>query len=211
MPKPTPEQRKWLTALLKQGLGMSFWMFILLAVTLGGVVYLVEGAEAFDRTWHGSLDTVLGMMPRVGAALVVAGMIWVLLPREAVSRFVGRDSGLRGLVVATIAGVITLGGPSSAFPLLAVLATAGADRGIMIAYITSWATLGIQRTLMWDLPLMGPDFTLTRLAVSLPLPILAGQIARWLPIEMTLKTDAQPHYRPDPDEGDLVDDEGKRT
>lgn len=211
MLKMTPEQRQWLRPLLNEGLGLSFWMFLALASGLGLVVYFFRGAEAFDQSWGGSLNTTLDMLPRVGAALVIAGMVWVLMPREALSRFVGRDSGLRGLVVATIAGIITLGGPSSAFPLLAVLAAAGADRGIMIAYITSWATLGIQRTLMWDLPLMGPDFTLTRLAVSLPLPILAGQIARWLPIEMTLKTDLQPTYPPDPDEGDPTDDERGRS
>jgi hypothetical protein len=66
--------------------------------------------------------------------------------------------------------------------LLAILAGAGADRGILVSYITSWALLGVQRMIVWDIPLMGVDFSVLRFAVSLPLPILAGYIARRISI-----------------------------
>ncbi|WP_394171542.1 hypothetical protein [Saccharospirillum alexandrii] len=197
------EQRRWFKALLAEGIGVSFWAFAGIAGITGGLVYYFQGPDSFYSTGYDSLASALGMMPRVLAALTMAGMIWVLLPREALSRFVGRSTGLVGLVFATIAGVITLGGPSSAFPLLAVLAAAGADRGILIAFITSWATLGLQRTIMWDLPLMGPEFTMVRILASLPLPIIAGLIARRIPIELTLKTDPDKANRLPPDEDDL--------
>lgn len=185
------EQRRWLATLLGEGLGASFWAFAGIALITGTVVYVFQGSESFYSTAYGSLQSAFGMMPRILAALTMAGMIWVLLPREMVSRFVGRSRGFMGLIFATIAGVITLGGPSSAFPLLAVLAAAGADRGILIAFITSWATLGLQRTIMWDVPLMGPEFTLIRMLASMPLPIIAGLIARRIPIELQLKTDTE--------------------
>ncbi|MEX1215513.1 hypothetical protein [Saccharospirillum sp.] len=203
MRKLNQEQQRWLRALLKEGIGLSFWAFAGIAVVTGSLVYWLQGPESFYTTGYDSLDSALGMMPRVMAALVMAGMIWVLLPREALSRFVGRSNGFMGLVLATVAGVITLGGPSSAFPLLAVLAAAGADRGILIAFITSWATLGLQRTIMWDLPLMGPEFTLVRILVSLPLPIIAGLIARRLPMELRLKTDTDKASQLPPDEDNL--------
>ena len=72
---------------------------------------------------------------------------------------------------------MTPGGPAAAFSLLAVLGGAGADRGALIAYITSWAMLGLQRVLVWDVPFMGAEFSLTRLLICLPLPIVAGLIA----------------------------------
>lgn len=203
MRKLNQEQRRWLNALLAEGIGVSFWAFAVIAAATGAVVYYFQGPDRFYSTGYDSLASALGMMPRILAALTMAGMIWVLLPRETLSRFIGRSTGLMGLVFATIAGVITLGGPSSAFPLLAVLAAAGADRGILIAFITSWATLGLQRTIMWDLPLMGPEFTMVRILASLPLPIIAGLIARRLPIELTLKTDIDKASQLPPDEDDL--------
>ena len=72
------------------------------------------------------------------------------------------------------------------FSLLAVLGGAGADRGALIAYITSWAMLGLQRVLVWDVPFMGAEFSLTRLLICLPLPIIAGLIARSLPLKLQL-------------------------
>lgn len=94
---------------------------------------------------------------------------------------------MRGLIIATVAGTITPGGPASAYALLAVLAASGADRGAMIAYITAWATLGLQRILVWDVPFMGAEFAILRFAISLPLPVVAGLIARRLPMRLIVK------------------------
>ena len=69
---------------------------------------------------------------------------------------------------------------------IAVLGAAGADRGAMIAYVSSWAILGLQRILVWDVPFMGAEFSLLRFLVCLPLPIIAGLIARRLPLTLRL-------------------------
>lgn len=186
MPAELP-RRIWFKALLKDSFGGPFWGFAALAIILAIVVYVTRGSVAFERAWAGNVNSLTSTVPRMFAALLMAGLIWVLLPRELLSRFIGKHSGLKALVIAAFAGVITPGGPAASFPLLAVLGGAGADRGIMIAYITSWATLGMQRILVWDLPFMGGEFTLTRILVSLPLPIIAGLIARQIPINIVLK------------------------
>jgi len=71
----------------------------------------------------------------------------------------------------------------TSFPLVRALREVGTGRSALVAYITSWSTMGFQRILNWELPLMGPDFVLLRLASSLPLPIIAGLISRLLPPE----------------------------
>ena len=90
-----------------------------------------------------------------------------------------------------MAGFLTPGGPTSAFVLLALIGSMGADRGVMVTYITAWATLGVQRILAWDIPMMGPEFSALRFAATLPLPILAGMLARALPFEVVLKREAR--------------------
>lgn len=176
----------WLAGLLRRSFGRSFWGFVIFAILSATACYLVIGPEAFDEAVDNDIAMVLKTIPRIIAAMTVAGMIWVMLPRDRLTAMIGSDSGLRGLVIAATAGVVTPGGPSAAFSLLAVLGAAGADRGAMVAYIASWSMLGFQRIIVWDVPMMGAEFSLTRFLVSLPLPILAGLIARWLPIRLVL-------------------------
>ena len=55
-----------------------------------------------------------------------------------------------------------------------------------MAYITAWATLGLQRVLVWDVPFMGAEFAFLRILISLPLPVIAGLIARRLPMTLVV-------------------------
>lgn len=176
----------WLVSLLRRSFGRSFWGFVVFAILSAAACYLVIGAEAFDEAVDNDISMVLKTIPRIVAAMLVAGMIWVMLPRDRLTKMIGSDSGIKGLVVASAAGIVTPGGPSAAFSLLAVLGAAGADRGALVAYIASWSMLGFQRIIVWDVPMMGAEFSLTRFLVSLPLPILAGLIARALPMRMQL-------------------------
>ena len=177
--------KKRLNILFKASFGLSFWLFAGFALIMGIICYHVLGPDTFKEAFAKDFDRLLSILPRVIAALTLAGFIWILMPRDRFSKLVGRYSGFTGLVLAEIAGIITPGGPVSAFPFLAIIGKAGADRGIMVTYITSWALLGIQRLFVWDLPFMGADITATRFLVSLPLPIIAGLIAQRLPLSFT--------------------------
>ena len=184
--RPGPGGRDWLIGVLGESFGPSFWLFAAFALVIAVISYFILGPESFDDAMSDNLEQLGSMLPRVAVAQVVAGFVWVLLPHDRVSQLVGPDGGRRGLLIATAAGIITPGGPASAFSLLVLIGGVGADRGILVAYITSWAMLGLQRILVWDLPLMGVEFSAIRFLVCLPLPILAGLIARRLPLRLRL-------------------------
>ena len=120
------------------------------------------------------------VLPQLAAGLLMGGLIARLVSREKVAALLGSESGLRGLVLASAAGAITPGGPFTSFPIVHALWVAGVDAGALIAYLTAWALIGLNRLIVWELPFMGVEFTLIRVLVSLPLPILAGLIARFL-------------------------------
>jgi len=176
----------WWMGLLRTGFGRGFWGFLAFAMIAGAACYLVIGEAAFRAALGDDVGLLARMAPRVAAALVTAGLLWVMLPRDRVTRLIGTESGMRGLAVATIAGMVTPGGPTSAFALLAVLAASGADRGALIAYISAWAMLGLQRVLVWDVPFMGAEFSALRVIVCLPLPFIAGLIARRIPLKLEI-------------------------
>lgn len=160
----------------------GFLIFALLAVISGAAVYLVKGEAVFWRALGESGDLFVIVLPRVIAALLLAGFIQVLISRDMVARWVGEHSGILGIVIATVAGALTPGGPLTSFPIVVALYASGAARGTLVAYITAWAMLGVQRTLVWEIPFMGGEFALLRITCVAALPILAGLMARYIPV-----------------------------
>jgi uncharacterized membrane protein YraQ (UPF0718 family) len=113
------------------------------------------------------------------AGLMLAGLVEILVPKELVARWLGTSSGLRGLLLATVAGAMTPGGPFSSFPIVLALQRAGADIGTMVTFITAWSVIGLNRLLVWEIPFFEPDFLIVRYVASIPLPFIAGLIARY--------------------------------
>ena len=170
----------WRSKVLKTAFGKGFWGFLALAIAMAALCYGISGETRFTNALIADWQLIRKMVLRILVALSIAALIWVMMPRDKISALVGSNSGLRGILIALVAGAFTPGGPSSAYALLAVLTTGGADIGALIAYITSWSILGMQRILIWDVPFMGYEFASFRFLVSIPLPIIAGLTARVL-------------------------------
>lgn len=134
--------------------------------------------EALRHAW----DLFLFIAPSLLAGLLLAGALRQLLSPGALARWMGAESGWFGLMVATVAGTLTPGGPMAAFPLVLVLAGAGADRGALVAYILGWGLNGFQRLLVYEVPLLGPEFTAMRFLITAWMPMVAGWGARRIPI-----------------------------
>lgn len=168
-------------SLLSRTFDRSFWMFVVVTGSAAVACWIVKGTDVFNDALREDLDLMLTVFPRVLLALMVAGLVQAVLPRDKVAYWVGSESGIRGILIASIAGILTPGGPMTSFPLVLALYMAGADRGSLVAYLTSWELLGFQRMIVWEIPMMGVDFSLLRGLANLPLPIMAGLAARWLP------------------------------
>ena len=168
-------------SLLSRMFDRTFWMFVGMVLVAGAACWWLKGYDALIEAFHDDLELLIYISPRILLAMLVAGLAQVLLPRDKVAHWVGEQSGWRGLVIATAAGALTPGGPIASFPFVVALYMAGADRGALVAYLTAWALLGFQRVMVWEIPLMGVDFAVMRSLANLPLPIIAGYIARLLP------------------------------
>jgi uncharacterized membrane protein YraQ (UPF0718 family) len=164
----------------------SHLAFAILAAASGAAVYWLNGADAFHHSIQESWHLFQFIFPRVGAAVLIAAFLQILVPREIVSRLIGEKAGISSIFIATIAGIFTPGGPLTSFPIVIALYVSGANKGALVAYLSAWAMVGAQRILVWELPLMGPDFTIIRVGSSLILPVLAGIIALYLPIRLKI-------------------------
>jgi uncharacterized membrane protein YraQ (UPF0718 family) len=148
------------------------------AIAAGTIVYLRDGTDKFTTILSKDLWLFTGMLPKMAAGCMIAAFVTRLLPREVVARVVGGESGVLGLVIAMVMGAVLPGGPLTIYPVAGAFLLLGADVGTAVAFITAWNLLGYNRALIWELPFFGPDFVFWRIVIALPLPIIAGLMAR---------------------------------
>ncbi len=141
-------------------------------------VYWRDGTEHFIAILTGDVELVGAMLPKVLAGCLIAAFVTMILPREMVARWVGHESGFTGLLIAAAFGFILPGGPITIYPVAGAFLAMGADAGAIVAFITCWTLVGYTRALVWELPFFGPHFVIWRIVEAMPLPIIAGFLAR---------------------------------
>ena len=124
-----------------------------------------------------ALNMTVEILPLLVFALIVAGMVQVLLPRELLSKWVGVESGMRGIIIGAIAGGLSPGGPFVNLPLAAALLRSGASVGTMVAFLTGWSLWAVSRLPM-EVGILGWKFTLIRIASTCFFPPIAGLVAQ---------------------------------
>src|SRR5215813_5752251 len=143
-------------------------------------VYLRDGWDRFTAVFLGDVHIFIDILPKMAAGCLIGVFSTLLIPREMVVRLVGAESGFTGLVIATFAGAIMPGGPVTVYPVAGAFLAVGADIGAALAFVTSWTLLGYARALVWELPFMGTNFVLWRMAIAPAFPIFVGLLGRWV-------------------------------
>ena len=121
-------------------------------------------------------NLLVQIIPLLIFAFIIAGMIQTLLPQDLISKWVGAESGFRGILIGTVVGSFTPGGPFISLPIAAGFLRAGASIGTMVAFMTAWSLLSVSRLPM-EMGILGWQFMLIRLACSFVFPPIAGLIA----------------------------------
>ncbi len=155
---------------------IAFWA---LAVCLGALAFRRDRALGRAAVAN-AFDSIKRIAPRIALAILAAGFIGQLLPREPIARLIGPDSGVAGVLIASLAGGFVPSGPIVSFPLVVILAEAGAGVPQLVAFLAAWSVFAFHRILTYELPLMGWRFSATRLLSCAFLPPLAGAIAMGL-------------------------------
>lgn len=123
-----------------------------------------------------ALNLTFQILPLLFFAFIIAGMVQVLIPQEVISKWVGEESGLRGILIGTVAGGLSPGGPYVSLPIAAGLLKSGAGTGTLVAYLTGWALWAFARLPM-EVGILGWKLTFIRLASTFIFPPIAGFIA----------------------------------
>ncbi|HEX2216422.1 MAG TPA: hypothetical protein VHG27_06995 [Xanthobacteraceae bacterium] len=152
-------------------------VFLWAIVATLGVMALRRSRVLFKSGVKGGLVDFARLLPRLTIGVLGSGFIAEVMPQREIAVWLGPDSGLTGTAIASLAGALTPGGPMIGFAIGVAALKSGAGAPQVIAYVTAWALLAVQRVFLWELPMMPARIVWLRVIASLPLPFLAAWIA----------------------------------
>ena len=111
-----------------------------------------------------SLKEMLLFIPPV---FILLGLLDVWVPRETMVRYMGEDSGLKGIILSFILGSAAAGPLYGAFPIAAVFMKKGVKFTNVLIFIGAWSTTKIPMFL-FEFTSLGGMFAVTRLLIDIP-------------------------------------------
>lgn len=156
------------------------WDYVFLVMSVAALVTLSialpdKGRTAGKVVWEYVKEMVL-ILP---AVMVLMGLFAVWVERDVVVKYLGKGSGLKGLVIAMLLGTLPTGPLYVAFPLAALLLKKGARVASIMVFLSAWACIKLPLELM-EFQFMGWRFALLRLGLTVALVIPMGLLAEAL-------------------------------
>jgi len=151
-------------------ISISLWILVII---MGGVAFSRPGKlhiQGAKIAW----ENIVVMVPRIIIMILVSGFFSVIVPTELVTTWLGKDSGIKGILIGFLAGGLTPGGPIICFPIIAIIFKAGAGIAPLIAFLTSWSVFALHRLFAFEIPMMGSRFVMIRVLSSIILPCIAA-------------------------------------
>ncbi len=132
-------------------------------------------AGGLEISWATFKRTVVLLL----LAFSIVGFINVLSPQDLVREWIGPGSGVVGVLIGAVMGMLLPGGPYVVFPLIASIYEAGAGIGPTLAVVTSWASLALL-SVSFEIPFLGWRFSALRLSLGVAVPVLVGLLGQLL-------------------------------
>jgi uncharacterized membrane protein YraQ (UPF0718 family) len=127
------------------------------------------GLQATGRTLWRNLPMLL-------LSFVIAGLVQVLIPKDLITRWLGTQAGVKGVLIGCVVGGLVPGAPYAVFPLVAALYQAGAGLGSVVGFVSAWSLWSVSR-LPVEMALIDPKPALVRYIITFVVPPIAGLLA----------------------------------
>ncbi len=123
---------------------MDLFTLVLYGLALGFLLFSwIRDRSRTKETLRRAWKAFENILPQLFGVVVLVGIMLVVLSPATIGRFLGRESGLRGVMFAAVVGAITLIPGFVAFPLAAMLLRHGAGYMQMGAFISTLMMVGV--------------------------------------------------------------------
>ncbi len=109
------------------------------------------------------------------AVMVIVGLFSVWVPEELVVKYMGKASGIKGILISFVLGMLPSGPLYIAFPMAVALRKKGARISNIIIFVSAWACIKLPQELV-EVQFLGIEFTLLRLTLTIISVIIMGII-----------------------------------
>lgn len=147
------------------GITIIFGVFLLYS-QYSGIEAGIEMAQNYTTYFH----FIVSVMPGV---FLLIGLFNVWVKRETIEKQMGEKSGARGYLWALLLSGTAIGGLFAVLPVALTLFKKGAKLSVILTYLGTSCVCRVPMTL-WEISMLGYQFTLIRYIVSIPLIILSS-------------------------------------
>jgi len=140
----------------------TFFFMTLLALL---VLFLVN-KEVGEKATFQTLYSVKEMLYVIPPIFILLGLLDVWVPKEIMVKYMGEESGVKGVVLAILLGSAAAGPLYGAFPVAAVFMKKGVKFSNVLVFIGAWSTTKIPM-LLFEITSLGLKFAITRLIIDL--------------------------------------------
>ncbi|MBT3362164.1 MAG: hypothetical protein HN929_09090 [Chloroflexi bacterium] len=115
----------------------------------------------------------LEMIKILPAVMVIMGLFSVFISKKQVVKYMGKSSGVKGILLAIFFGALPTGPLYIAFPLAVALRKKGASVSNIVIFLSAWACIKIPQELI-ELQFMGIKFMAARLVLTIIFMVIMG-------------------------------------
>jgi uncharacterized membrane protein YraQ (UPF0718 family) len=151
---------------------LADYRWVLLIATADLLAWLLVPAQTplvLHNTWDYFVEMVVVLIP----VAVLMGLFDVWVPKQLIGKYLGRESGWKGLALSLLFGTAPTGPLYAAFPIAGMLLQRGASPLNVVVFLNTWAAIKIPQLLV-ETSFLGPSFMLARLTLTVPSAILMG-------------------------------------
>ena len=148
--------------------------YVIFAATLIAAVIILwlfpdKVTAATTTTWNYFLEMIM-ILP---AVMVIMGLFSVFVSKELVVKYLGKTSGIKGILLAIFFGALPTGPLYVAFPLAVALRSKGASLSNIVIFLSAWACIKIPQELV-ELQFLGIKFMAVRLILTIIFVVIMG-------------------------------------
>lgn len=136
-------------------------MLLIVNVVIG-LIFPDIGKRSLEITKQNVVEMLLVIPP----IFVLLGLLDVWVDRTTMIRFLGKGSGIKGVLIAFLLGSAAAGPLYAAFPVAGVMMKKGSSFFNVFIFIGAWSTTKIPM-LTFEVASLGLPFTLLRLCMSI--------------------------------------------
>lgn len=147
------------------------------------VVLLMVAVVRGQGTWLAGLQagaaSFARLLPILILSFAIGGLLEVLIPRQQLTRWLGAEAGLRGILTGCAVGALLPGPPYALYPMIMSLFKGGAGVGALVGLLTGKVLWNVHY-LPPAIATLGPRLTLLQFGANCLFPPLAGAIAQYV-------------------------------